>query len=61
MTDKNPVEPLVTGTKRAAVHFAKAGFEVASGVGALLRGVTRTVRPEPDDTGTSGPQRVEID
>ncbi len=61
MTDKSPVEPLVTGTKRAAVHFAKAGFEVASGVGAFLRGVTHTVRPEPDDRGSSGPQKVEID
>jgi hypothetical protein len=61
MTDTNPIEPLVTGTKRATVHFAKAAFEVASGVGAFLRGVTRTVRPEPDDAEGTGPQKVEID
>ena len=48
---ETPIEPLVDATKKASVHFAKAAFEVASGVGALMSGVVRVVRADepPDD------------
>jgi len=61
MTD-TPLDPLVKGTKVATIHFAKAAFEVASGVGALLVGVSRTVRPEPAaDDEDSGPEHVTVE
>ncbi|MGI9641842.1 MAG: hypothetical protein ACR2N9_03570 [Acidimicrobiia bacterium] len=57
-----PLEPLVNGTKAATFHFAKAAFEVASGVGAIVVGVSRTVRPEPDtDEDETGPQHVTVE
>jgi hypothetical protein len=57
-----PLEPLVNGTKVATFHFAKAAFEVVSGVGALVVGVSRTVRPEPDpNPDESGPQHVTVE
>ncbi|MGI9666619.1 MAG: hypothetical protein ACR2N2_05890 [Acidimicrobiia bacterium] len=61
MSDHNPVEPLVAGTKKATVHFAKAAFEVAAGVGALFTGVTRTVSPADDEDEGTGPQKVELE
>lgn len=61
MTEGNPTEPLVAATKRATVHFAKAAFEVVSGVGALFAGITQTVRREPDDDSESGPQKVPVE
>lgn len=61
MTD-TPLDPLVKGTKVAAFHFAKAGFEVASGVGALIVGISRTVRPESSpDHEDSGPEHVTVE
>jgi hypothetical protein len=57
-----PLEPLLKGTRTAAFHFAKAGFEVASGLGALIVGITRTVRPEDDPEGDEdGPQHVVVE
>lgn len=57
-----PIEPLVTGAKRATIHFVKAAMEVASGVGALVAGVSRTVRPEdPDRDDEAGPQHVTVE
>jgi hypothetical protein len=52
---ETPIEPLVDATRKATVHFAKAAFEVASGVGALMAGIVRTVRPEAggDERGPS--------
>lgn len=56
------LDPLVKGTKAATFHFAKAAFEVASGVGALILGLSRTVRPEPDqDDDDAGPQHVTVE
>lgn len=48
---ETPIDPIVDATKKASVHFAKAAFEVASGVGALMSGVVKTVRGDdpPDD------------
>lgn len=57
-----PIEPLVKGTKIATFHFAKAAFEVASGVGALIVGISRTIRPEPDpEDDEFGPQHVVVE
>ncbi len=65
MTEETPnprsTEPLVAATKRATVHFAKAAYEVASGLGALFAGVTQTVRRDPDDDTKSGPQKVTVE
>jgi hypothetical protein len=48
---ETPIEPIVEASKKATVHFAKAAYEVASGVGAIVNGVVRTVRggEAPDD------------
>lgn len=51
---KTPIEPLVEATKTASVHFAKAAFEVASGVGALFTGMVRVVKQESGDTASDG-------
>jgi hypothetical protein len=57
-----PIEPFVQGTKLATIHFAKAAFEVASGLGALVVGISRTVSPDSDDEeDESGPQRVPVE
>lgn len=60
MTDETPIGPLVDASKRASIHFAKAAYEVFSGVGALVAGVMSTVRPRDDDD-TGGPQRVPVE
>lgn len=61
MTD-NPLEPLVEGTKKATVHFAKAAYEVAAGTSAILVGVTRTVRRRPDtDEDRAKPYHVPVE
>ncbi len=62
MTDQRPTDALVGGVKIAVVHFGKAAFEVAAGVGALFVGITQTVRNEssgkdPDD----GRQKVTVE
>ena len=57
-----PIEPLVDATKSAASHFAKAAFEVAAGIGALLVGISETVRRESGGSGEpDGPQRVTVE
>jgi hypothetical protein len=58
----NPLDPMIDGARKATIHFAKAAFEVASGLGAVARGVARTVRP-PDDDGDAArrPQRVPVE
>lgn len=63
MTQDRPTDPLVSGIKRALFHFSKAAFEVASGVGELLTGVTRTVRPGDgaDEPESDGPQKIDIE
>lgn len=61
MTESNPIDPLVDGVRQAVVHFGKATYEVAAGVGALFVAITKTVRRDADDAGGSGPQKVEIE
>lgn len=62
MSDDKSTDALVDGVKTAVIHFGKAAFEVAAGVGALFVGITQTVRPSSrgdDDTG--GPQKVPVE
>ncbi|MEN8040332.1 MAG: hypothetical protein ABFR95_02410 [Actinomycetota bacterium] len=63
MTDTDNTTPLVAGVKSAAIHFSKAALEIASGVGVLVVGVARTVRPtdEPTESEDGGPQKIEIE
>ncbi|MCL1594950.1 MAG: hypothetical protein M3132_11430 [Actinomycetia bacterium] len=62
MTDDKPTDALVGGVKTAVVHFGKAAYEVAAGVGALFIGITQTVRPGADDDDTTGgPQKVPVE
>lgn len=63
MTDQRGTEPLVSGLKKAALHFSKAAVEIVSGVGDLVTGIARTVRPDTgdDDNAADGPQKIEIE
>ena len=62
MTEDKMIDPLVDGVKTAVVHFGKAAFEVASGVGALFVGITQTVSSkDPDDDAGTPPQKVEVE
>ena len=63
MTQSKGTEPLVSGVKKAALHFSKAAIEVVSGVADLVTGVTETVKRggEDDGAGSDGPQRIEIE
>jgi len=62
MTDDKIIDPLVEGVKIAVVHFGKAAFEVASGIGALFIGITQTVTSKNDDQeDDSGHQTVEVE
>jgi len=62
MTDQRPTDALVGGVKIAVVHFGKAAFEVAAGVGALFVGITRTVRNDSSGKDSDdGPQKVTVE
>jgi len=63
VTDNRNADPLVTGVKKAFVHFSKAALELASGVGDLVTGITRTIRPDDpgDDPDADGPQKIDVE
>jgi len=62
MSNETPIGPLVEGAKKATIHFAKAAFEFATGVGALVSGVVGTVRPDDrDDPEAHRPQHVPVE
>jgi hypothetical protein len=61
MTNDTPIGPLVEGAKRATIHFAKAVYEIATGVGALVGGVVHTVRPDDDEPDAHPPQHVPVE
>jgi hypothetical protein len=62
VTQGKGTEPLVSGLKKAALHFSKAAIEVVSGVADLANGVVKTVRRDGDDgPRTDGPQKIEIE
>lgn len=70
MTDEAPglSEALRTGLRRASIHMLKAGYEVLSGVGALIEELRHT-GGEPEVSGPTripvepdpGPERVALD
>jgi hypothetical protein len=63
VTDSQGTDPLVSGLRKAALHFSKAAVEVASGVSDLVQGIVHTVRPDGGNDGSSadGPQRIDIE
>ncbi len=62
MSYDKSIDPLVDGAKTAAIHFSKAAFEVATGIGALLAGITQIVWPgEQDGEETASYQTVEVE
>ena len=61
MSDDKATDALVDGVKTAVVHFGKAAYEVASGVGALFVGITQTVRPTSQGDDENGPQKVPVE
>lgn len=63
MTDPAATAPLISGLKKAVIHFSKAAIEVASGVADVVAGVTQTVRgsDHADGDGNDGPQKIEIE
>ena len=54
-------QTIASGLQRAAVHWAKAGYEVVAGVGAFLDEVLRQPRREGDEPKTTGPTRIEVE
>ncbi len=61
MTDKETTDEFVNGLRKAAIHFSKAAFEVASGLEDLVAGVVATVRPPgEDDDGSSDVERIDV-
>jgi hypothetical protein len=60
--NRNPA-PLVTGVKKALIHFSKAALEVASGIGDLVTGVTKTIQSDGsnDEPSADGPQKIDIE
>ena len=56
-----PIEPLTEATKEAGRHFAKAAFEVAAGVSALLVGIVKVVRNEDTDPERESGERIVVE
>jgi hypothetical protein len=54
-------KPLRTGLEKALLHFARAGYEVLSGIGALVEEVVSTVRDDDKEGDGRGPQHIEVD
>lgn len=46
MTSESPIELLADATRTASIHFARAGFEVYRGLGALVSVVVNVVRDD---------------
>ena len=51
-------QTIAAGLQRAAVHWAKAGYELAAGVGAFLDAV---VNPDDGDGDAGGDRPTKID
>jgi len=65
MFDRIPdLGPVRSGLQRAAMHWARAAYEVVAGVGALVEEVVTVVRDDgeagPDDA-ASGPTKINVE
>ena len=58
---ETPLDPVITGTKKAAIHFTRAAFEIFAGMGAFVVGVTKTIRPEDDTDDDPGVEHVPVE
>ena len=54
-------KPLRVGLRRALLHFARAGYEVLTGIGAFVEEVVTTMRTEDEEADGAGPQHIEVD
>lgn len=65
MFDRVPdLGPVRTGLTRAAMHWARAAYEVVAGVGALVEEVVTIVRDDDDathDDDDAGPTKIEVE
>ena len=52
-------QTIAAGLQRAAVHWAKAGYELAAGVGAFLDEVVNGGEDD-DDPNREGPTRIDV-
>ncbi|GMQ84506.1 MAG: hypothetical protein BMS9Abin07_0070 [Acidimicrobiia bacterium] len=53
-------QTVVAGLKRAGVHLAKAGYEIAAGIGAFIDEIVNSDGGD-DDEGTTGPVRIDVE
>lgn len=58
---ESPIEPIVDATKKASIHFAKAAYEVFTGMGALVNGVVRMVRDDDPTDGDHAPEHIPVE
>jgi hypothetical protein len=55
-------KPLRVGVQKALLHFARAGYEVVTGIGAFVEEVVSTVRDDGDpEDPRRGPQHIDVD
>lgn len=54
-------KPLRTGLQRAALHWAKAGYEVLSGWAAIAEEVAAALREPPEESQDDRPQHIAVD
>ncbi len=55
-------KPFRRGLRRAGIHFVRAAYEVAVGMGAILEEVVAVVREEPhEEDRPEGPTHIEVE
>ena len=56
-------KPVRAGLRRAALHWARAAYEVAAGWGALIEEVVAASRDDDEDNGPDpdGPRHIEVE
>lgn len=54
-------QTIATGLQRAAAHWAKAGYEFAAGIGALVDEIVNGDQRNDGESDGSGPTRIEVE
>jgi len=56
-------KPLRAGAQKALLHFARAGYEVVTGIGAFVEEIVSTLREDVvgEEKPGSEPQRIEVE